>query len=158
MGLGRQPVAPCSHQIARCATISTPWPSHYGPSPICLIVCLKAGLPPRRYGFSLCSWVSLLTYHRHFWTWTTGGIWQKEWVWFVPLSLCPICGLVLYPTPVGSSLLATSIWSDTIWEIMILVAWSRFPIPHTSLASTHYNPFPHISHLCPHFPIGSTRI
>jgi len=43
------------------------------------------------------------------------------------------------------------------WEISILVAWSRFSTPHTSPPSTHYIPFPHISHPGPHLSIRSTR-
>jgi len=56
---------------------------------------------------------------------------------------------------VGSPLLATSFSGGITRETLILVTWSCFPTPYTSLPSAHYNPIHHISpvvHICPFHP------
>ena len=142
-----------------CYFSLTPKPTIVWTCSSVMIVCLKVGLPTLKVWFSLCSWVFLLTYHGHFWTWISAGIRRKEWAWFVLLSPCQIWWLVLYPSPLGSSLLAISFRSGTTRETLILVAWPRFLTSHTSLPLVHYMniSFPHISHLGPHLSIGSTR-
>ena len=81
MVLSRQPLDSSMYHYLR--HLSQP----YSPSPICYDRMFEGGPPdPESYGFLLCIWVILLTYHGHFWAWISGGIRQKECILFVLLS------------------------------------------------------------------------
>lgn len=73
-----------------------------------------------------------------------GGFLRKSGLGLYSCLLRPIWWLALYPSPVGSPLLAISFRPGTTWEILILVAWSYFATPHVtcfrvySLTLTHF--------------------
>lgn len=145
----RQPIAPCSHHIARYATILC----HLS-QPLCVLTHLfwlyVWGGPSNPEGMAFhyvigyfCLLIMDKFGHR-----LVGGFGRKNGLALCscPLVQTPTWWLVFNHSLVGTPLVATTFRSGTTWEIPILVAWSRFMTLHTSLPSAHHNPFSHISH------------
>lgn len=69
------------------------------------------------------------------------GFGRKSGLVLYSCLLCLIWWLDLYPSLVGSPLLAIRFRVGTTWKIPLLVAWSCFSTPYTSLPSLILTPF-----------------